>query len=164
MGGAEQWGGGERPYHARTRVAAAAQRCVWRQARTAHWLCRFDSQTYLRNFGWRTRFPIRIEETEAEEPVQMSLAVSYFVLVVGVAIAALLFRLAIRLHRADRIESRKSAARVRSLKDALLGRALTREDFLPDARVKAGIIYNMRKKRIEVSGRLSSESLDRVFR
>jgi hypothetical protein len=94
----------------------------------------------------------------------MSLTMNYVILLAGVITAAWFFRLAIRLHRADRGESRKSAARVRSFKDAALGRAITRDDFLPDARVQGGIVYNLIAKRIEVSGRLSGESLDRIFR
>jgi hypothetical protein len=34
---------------------------------------------------------------------------------------------------------------------------------MPDARVKGGIIYNRRKKRLEISGRLSDDSFKRVF-
>jgi hypothetical protein len=94
----------------------------------------------------------------------MSLTASYLILAVGIAIAAIFLKLAVRLIRADAVESRKSAARVRTFADALLGRALIRDDLLPDARVQGGIVYNEKENRIEVSGRLSSESLGRVFR
>jgi len=94
----------------------------------------------------------------------MSLTVSYLILAAGLVILSLLGRLILRLVRADGIESRKSAARVRSFKDALMGRALIRDDFLPDARVQGGMIYNKGAKRFEVSGRLSSDSLNRVYR
>ncbi len=94
----------------------------------------------------------------------INLTVSYIILIAGILVAAGFFRFAIRLYRADRVESRKSAARVNSLADALRGRAQTRVDFLPDARVKEGMIYNRRKKRIELSGRLSFQSLERIFR
>jgi hypothetical protein len=94
----------------------------------------------------------------------MSLAASYLVLAVGIVLTAIALKVTIRLIRADGIESRKSAARVRSLKDAVLGRAIIRDDFLPDARVQAGMVYNETEKRLEVSGRLSVDSLERVYR
>ena len=94
----------------------------------------------------------------------MTLTTSYLILLGGMLVAAGLLKLTLHLVRADDIEARKSAARVGSLKDAILGRARTRDDLLPDARVRGGMIYNRRKKRLEVSGRLSDESFDRVFR
>ena len=89
---------------------------------------------------------------------------SYIVLALGLLLAAWAFAFAIRLIKADKIESSKSAARAPSLADAIMGRARTRDDWIPDARVKGGMIYNKKKKRIEVGGRLSDDSLDRVFR
>ncbi len=94
----------------------------------------------------------------------MDLLISYAILAGGIIVAAILARFALRLLTVDRIESKKSAARVSSLVDALMGRARTREDWLPDARVKGGMIYNKKKKRLEISGRLSDDSFDRVFR
>jgi hypothetical protein len=94
----------------------------------------------------------------------MEHSLSYIILAVGLVLAAWCFGFAIRLLRADRVEGRKSAARAVSLTNALLGRLRTRDDWMPDARVKAGMTYNTNKDRIEVGGRLSDDSLDRVFR
>jgi hypothetical protein len=87
----------------------------------------------------------------------------------GIALAAIPFALALRLSRAalkksNKIESKRSARRAGSLLDALRGRARTRDDWMPDGRVKGGMIYNRKDKRIEVSGRLSDDTLHRVFR
>jgi hypothetical protein len=92
------------------------------------------------------------------------LILSYFGLAVTLLAAGLLAGFGFRLLFADKVEGRKSAARVRSLRDALMGRARTRDDWMPDGRIKGGMIYNRRKKRLEVSGRLSNDTLDRVFR
>jgi hypothetical protein len=94
----------------------------------------------------------------------MQLVLSYIALGAGLALCAVLLSLISRIIRADKIESRRGADRSRSLKDVILGRARTHDDWIPDARVKGGLIYNKRKKRIEVSGRLSDDSLNRVFR
>ncbi len=94
----------------------------------------------------------------------MNLFVSYLGLGVGLSLAALLFGLALRLARADRLERKKSAARVSSLWGAIRGRAHTRDDYLPDARVRGGLVYNKRVKRLEISGRLTEDTLDRIFR
>ena len=94
----------------------------------------------------------------------MTLFFSYLVLGGGLLLSALLASIAIRLWLADKIESKKSAARSASIKDAVLGRARMSEDRIPDARVKGGMIFNRKKKRLEISGRLSDESFDRVFK
>ena len=94
----------------------------------------------------------------------MNLFLSYLVLAVGVLLSGTLLNLAIRLFKANKIESMKSAARSRNVKDAVLGRARIHDDWMPDARVKGGLIFNRKKKRLEISGRLSNDSLDRVFR
>lgn len=88
----------------------------------------------------------------------------YIVLLIVAAFSGLFFNLAIRLFRADRVESEKSAARAGNFKNALLGRTRVHDDWVPDARVKGGMIFNRRMKRFEISGRLSSDSLNRVFR
>lgn len=88
----------------------------------------------------------------------------YLVLLVLAAVSALLLNLSYRLFRADRVESEKSAARTGTLLNALLGRARIHDDWAPDARVQGGMLFNRRKKRIEICGRLSKDSLDRVFR
>lgn len=94
----------------------------------------------------------------------MNLIASYLVLAGGIIAAAGLLRVAVRLMRVDKIESKKSAARASTGWSAVRGRARTRDDWIPDARVKAGLIYNRGEKRLEISGRLSDDSLDRIFR
>jgi hypothetical protein len=94
----------------------------------------------------------------------MSLFASYLILGVGLFAAAAVLSLAIRLTRTDRLERKKSAARVETIWDAILGRTRTQHDYLPDTRIKAGLVYNKRKKRLEVSGRLSHDTFDRLFR
>ncbi len=94
----------------------------------------------------------------------MNLALYFMILFVGFLLAAILFKLTFALLRVDRTESKKSAARVKSIWDSIMGRARTHDDWLPDARVIGGIIFNRRKKRIEITGRLSHSSLERVYR
>jgi hypothetical protein len=92
------------------------------------------------------------------------LVLSYIYLAIGLAVSVLLLVLASKLFRADSVEGKKSAARAPSVWDAIRGRSRATEDWIPDGRVKGGLIYNRRKKRLEISGRLSDDSLDRVFR
>jgi hypothetical protein len=95
----------------------------------------------------------------------MSSLCNGLLLVAGLFVAAFCFNIALRLHNADAIESDKSAARVgKSFFEAIRGRAKTVDDWLPDARVKAGMVYNKNDKRFEVSGRLSNEAFSRIFR
>lgn len=94
----------------------------------------------------------------------MILTLSYATLAIGLVLAGWLFALALRLLCSDKLEGSKSAARARTLGNVLLGKAHTRDDWIPDARVKGGMVYNKKKNRIEISGRLSDDSLDRVFR
>jgi hypothetical protein len=68
------------------------------------------------------------------------------------------------LFLADKLEAKKSAARVSTIRDAVLGRARATDDWVPDGRVKGGMIYNRKKKRLEASGRLSNDTIERVFR
>jgi hypothetical protein len=96
--------------------------------------------------------------------MSMILFWSYLALGGGVLLAALFLRLAIKLYRADNIEGKKSAARASSIRGAIRGRARMHEDWIPDARIRGGMIYNKKAKRLEISGRLSDESFDRVFR
>jgi hypothetical protein len=90
--------------------------------------------------------------------------INYVISVLALFVAAILFGIAARLSRADKIEGSKSAARSKTVKNAILGRSRTRDDWLPDARVKGGMIYNKKHRRLEISGRLSEDSLNRVFR
>ena len=93
----------------------------------------------------------------------MTLFTSYLVLGGGLFVAAALLSFAVRLLRADKVESKKSANRVRSIKDAIMGRARMHDDWMPDARIKGGMIYNKNEKRLEISGRLSDDTFNRVF-
>lgn len=95
----------------------------------------------------------------------MSLMWSGVFLFGGLFLAAFIFNIGFNLWRADVIESEKCAARVNhSFWKALRGQARTVDDWLPDARVKAGMIYNEKENRFEVSGRLSNEAFGRIFR
>jgi hypothetical protein len=89
---------------------------------------------------------------------------SYLALSFGVVIAAAAFAFAARFLRADRSEARKSQARSPNFLATLRGKARTSDDWLPDARVQGGLTFNRKENRIEISGRLSDDSVDRVFR
>jgi hypothetical protein len=73
-----------------------------------------------------------------------------------------LLRFAFKLVSYDRIEYEKSRARYSSLKDAISGRAKVKRSELPDGRVRAGIVYNSRKGRIEANGKLRNDIVDNV--
>ncbi|MHC4040604.1 hypothetical protein [Bradyrhizobium sp. 23AC] len=92
------------------------------------------------------------------------LALNYLGLAVGLSLAAVMFSIAYKLFRLNRFEAKKSALRVKGVSDAVMGRARTRDDWLPDGRIKGGMIFNRRDNRIEVCGRLSDEAFDRIFR
>lgn len=80
--------------------------------------------------------------------------------VIGAAVSLAFFW---KIIRADHNELRKNQRRSQTLNSALLGRAKTRDDWLPDARVQGGMVFNKKHNRIEITGKLSNESLDRVF-
>ena len=88
----------------------------------------------------------------------------YLWLLGGTAISAISTNIAYRLWTANKRESQKNSARSGSLLNALRGRTRVHDDWIPDARVKGGMVFNRRKNRIEICGRLSNDSLDRVFR
>jgi len=92
------------------------------------------------------------------------LFLSYLILAGGLLFSAALLTLGLKLLRADRMEGKKSALRAPSVLDAILGRSRMTEDWIPDGRVKGGMVYNHKENRLEISGRLSTDSLDRVFR
>ncbi|HWV42021.1 hypothetical protein [Pseudorhodoplanes sp.] len=92
------------------------------------------------------------------------LFLNYIGLALCFSAAAILVSFALKLLRADRIEAKKSASRVDGLADVLMGRAKTRDDWLPDGRIKGGMIFNKSKNRIEICGRLSDEAFNRIFR
>lgn len=79
-------------------------------------------------------------------------------------IAVACFRFALRLYRFDATEYEKSRSRFKSPMGALRGDALMRRDSIPDGRVRAGMVYNMRANRIELNGKLSDAVVDRVLR
>jgi hypothetical protein len=92
------------------------------------------------------------------------LALNFLGLAAGFSVAAILLSLAYKLIRLDRFEAKKGSSRVRSMADAVMGRARTRDDWMPDGRIKGGMVFNRKENRIEVSGRLSDEAFDRIFR
>ena len=97
--------------------------------------------------------------------VSWALGPSYFALTVGLAVAVFCFTLAVRLiFRTDKIEVQKSRARASTVSDVIQGQARTSDDWMPDARVQGGMKFNRKKRQIEISGRLSDDSLDRAFR
>lgn len=90
--------------------------------------------------------------------------ISYVLLLVCVAFAGLCFNVAYRLLSADKIEADKSAARVRTIWDAIMGRTLVRTDWSPDSRIQHGLVFNRKMNRIEINGRMSRGVFDRIFR
>jgi len=93
-----------------------------------------------------------------------SFGANFLVVIVTVIGAATSFAFSIKMLQADKTELRKNQRRSRSLKSTLLGRAKTRDDWMPDARVQGGMVFNKKCKRIEITGRLSNDSLDRAFK
>lgn len=96
--------------------------------------------------------------------VVSSLGPSFIILTAGFSIAAVALVFAYKFVRADKIELRKSQTRMSDVKSVLLGRAKTRDDWIADARVQGGMIFNRKAKRFEITGKLSNDTLDRVFR
>lgn len=90
------------------------------------------------------------------EYVQLTAAV----LAAGASIT--LLRFAFKLLSYDRIEYEKSRARYASLSDAISGKARVKRSELPDGRVRAGIVYNLRQRRIEANGKLRNDIVDNV--
>jgi hypothetical protein len=64
----------------------------------------------------------------------------------------------------DPTEVSKNRARITSWQDILHGRVRPKDDWMPDSRVQCGMVYNQKEGRLEVSGRLSVESLKRGIR
>ncbi|TWB07302.1 hypothetical protein FBZ96_1011123 [Bradyrhizobium stylosanthis] len=92
------------------------------------------------------------------------LALQYIGLAAFLSVAAALLSIALKLIRLNKFEAKKGSLRVDTISDAVMGRARTRDDWMPDGRIKGGMIFNRKENRIEVSGRLSDESFDRIFR
>ncbi|MBY2969506.1 hypothetical protein [Rhizobium leguminosarum] len=87
-------------------------------------------------------------------------------LLLAVALSAVglsLIRFAFRVARYDKIEYQKSRARYPSLLAAISGKATVRHNGAPDGRVRAGIVYNTRKNRIEPNGKLRNDIVDQVI-
>ena len=91
-------------------------------------------------------------------------------MIINIVIAMGLFALAIvilvflkNLIKADSVELQKSLARVSSFGAVVKGKAHIKNDWLPDARVCGGLLYNKKKNRIEMSARISEDSLDRIL-
>lgn len=79
------------------------------------------------------------------------------------AIGLSLIRFAVHLAKFDKIEYQKSRARYPSLFAAISGQATVRHNGSPDGRVRAGIVYNTRKNRIEPNGKLRNDIVDQVI-
>jgi hypothetical protein len=93
----------------------------------------------------------------------MLLIARFAALPIGILVCFFLMGLFNRLRRANTIESEKSSGRAGTLKNAFFGRTRVQDDTMPDARVQAGLVYNKKMKRLEVSGRIGQDSLDHIF-
>lgn len=78
------------------------------------------------------------------------------------AVGLTLIRFAVRLAMFDKLEYQKSRARYPSLLAAVSGKAIVRHNGVPDGRVRAGIVYNTRKNRIEPNGKIRNDIVDQV--
>jgi hypothetical protein len=90
---------------------------------------------------------------------------AYLQLAGAVALGAFglaLLRFALKIVFYDRIEYEKSRARYSSLKAAVSGKARVKRGEFPDGRVRAGIAYNKKLKRIEANGKLRNDVVDHV--
>lgn len=96
--------------------------------------------------------------------MSIGLVASYIALGIGLLVLSILCQVVMVLIRADRTEAKKSASRVAGWIAALRGRAVVRDDVLPDGRMQAGMVYNVKYNRFEASGRNSEETLARVFK
>ena len=66
--------------------------------------------------------------------------------------------------RIDQTELEKNRIRTKSFLDALKGRAEVHDDWIPDARVKGGMIYNKGQSRLEISGQISRDAAQNMFK
>ena len=62
----------------------------------------------------------------------------------------------------DAKTARKARGRYESLSSAVTGGAILKTDRLPDGIVRAGMVFNPRKNRIEPNGKLSNDFVDHV--
>jgi hypothetical protein len=84
--------------------------------------------------------------------------ISYFFQVLAILAALLAYKLFIL----DGKTSKKARDRYRDLKGAINGRAVVKTDRLPDGIVRAGMVLNPKKNRIEPNGKLSNDFVDHV--
>lgn len=85
-------------------------------------------------------------------------------LALGVVGAAISLRFLLTLATSKSSEVRRSNARTKSWRDLFMGRSVVQDDWLPDARVQAGAVFNKKVGRIEVTGRISNDTIERTFR
>jgi len=78
------------------------------------------------------------------------------------AIVAL--RISVLARRVNVEEFEKNRHRVKSFRESILGRVRISDDWLPDGRVRGGMVFNQRENRLEISGKLSEDSVSRAFR
>ncbi|MCC5979618.1 MAG: hypothetical protein JJU21_16275 [Salinarimonas sp.] len=88
----------------------------------------------------------------------------YIAAIPALFLGLLLIRIGLSGFRIDRTEAGKNRARIDSWRDILMGRVRPKDDWMPDSRVQCGMVYNHKEGRLEVSGRLSVESLKRGIR
>jgi hypothetical protein len=90
-------------------------------------------------------------------------AMSILISLLSGSIALILLWLAFNLARFNKIEYQKSRARYPSGSAALFGRAIVRYNGTPDGRVRAGIVFNKKQRRIIQNGKLKNEVVDQVI-
>ena len=83
--------------------------------------------------------------------------------IVAAFVATVMFGLALTILRMNRAEADKNASRTASFKHLLTGRMMVREDWLPDARIRRGMVFSEDKGVFEINGGLSDEALRRTF-
>lgn len=88
---------------------------------------------------------------------QLALFILFFFL------ASIFLTIAIKMYKYDSREFKKNVARSKSIWDIIVGKLVISNDHLPDGRVQAGINYNRKKKRIEVTGKLSDDKIEEIL-
>ena len=61
-------------------------------------------------------------------------------------------------------EFEKNSSRFRNFGDLIRGNLIVLNDHLPDGRIQAGINYNIKKNRVEVTGKFSDEKIEEILR
>jgi hypothetical protein len=93
--------------------------------------------------------------------ISPSLAVVFALVLVAVGL--FLVALGVTLFFGSRHESEKNSSRVKRRSDLWNGRLEARGDWLPDARVREGMVYSEVDQRVEIQAGLSDEALRRTF-